>query len=73
MIDSTINGPFFISRMDSGGAVKAGDGSRELMHAFCLAVISGKQPEKLVDEAYWATRLALRGDQASRERKYLTI
>ena len=51
----------------------AGDGSRELIHAFCLAVISGKQPGQIVDEAYWATLLALRGDQASRERKYLTI
>ena len=29
MIDSSIKGPFFIRRMDSGGAVKAGDGPRE--------------------------------------------
>lgn len=44
----------------------AGDGSVELMHAFCLAVISGVQPEGIVEEAYWSTMLALLGDRATR-------
>jgi len=43
----------------------AGDGSVELMHAFCLAVITGTQPAGLVEEAYWSTLLALLGDQAT--------
>ena len=43
----------------------AGDGSVELMHAFCLAVITGRQPEGIVEEAYWSTLLALAGDHAT--------
>ena len=43
----------------------AGDGSVELMHAYCLAVISGDQPAGIVEEAYWSTLLALLGDQAT--------
>ena len=45
----------------------AGDGSVELIHAFCLAVISGAQPAGIVEEAYWSTLLALLGDRATRE------
>ncbi len=51
----------------------AGDGSVELMHAFCQAVITGRQPEKIVEEAYWSTLLALMGDKATREKKMLSI
>ena len=43
----------------------AGDGSVELIHAFCLAVISGVQPAGIVEEAYWSTLLALLGDRAT--------
>ena len=43
----------------------AGDGSVELIHAFCLAVISGAQPTGIVEEAYWSTLLALLGDRAT--------
>ena len=45
----------------------AGDGSAELIHAFCLAVISGVQPAGIVEEAYWSTLLALLGDRATHE------
>jgi hypothetical protein len=37
----------------------------ELIHAFCLAVISGAQPAGIVEEAYWSTLLALLGDRAT--------
>jgi hypothetical protein len=43
----------------------AGDGSVELIHAFCLAVITGVQPAGIVEEAYWSTLLALLGDRAT--------
>ena len=43
----------------------AGDGSVELMHAFCLSVITGRQPAGIVEEAYWSTLLALLGDRAT--------
>ena len=53
---------------DGASSVGAsGDGSAELIHAFCLSVITGVQPEKIVEEAYWSTLLALLGDQATRE------
>ena len=45
----------------------AGDGSVELIHAFCQAVITGVQPETIVEEACWSTLLALLGDRATRE------
>ena len=51
----------------------AGDGSVELVHAFCSAVISGKQPERIVEEAYWSTLLALLGDRATREKTLIRI
>ena len=51
----------------------AGDGSVELMHAFCHAVISGHQPERIVEEACWSTLLALLGDKATRERSVIKI
>ena len=51
----------------------AGDGSVELIHAFCLAVITGVQPEKIVEEAYWSTLLALLGDRATRESTRIEI
>ncbi len=50
-----------------------GDGSVELMHAFCQAVITGAQPEKIVEEAYWSTLLSLLGDRATREKTMLEI
>ncbi|MBR0534418.1 MAG: Gfo/Idh/MocA family oxidoreductase [Bacteroidales bacterium] len=49
------------------------DGSVELAHAFCHAVITGQQPDKIVKEAYYATALALLGDQASHEKSTLYL
>jgi hypothetical protein len=46
--------------------VTVNDGSVELIHAFCLAVITGSQPAGIVEEAYWSTLLALLGDRATR-------
>ncbi len=51
----------------------AGDGSAELMHAYCQAVISGEQPEEIVEEARSSTLLALLGDRATREKTYINI
>jgi hypothetical protein len=52
---------------DGASSVGAsGDGSVELIHAFCLAVITGTQPAGIVEEAYWSTLLALLGDRATR-------
>jgi len=51
----------------------SGDGSAELIHAFCQAVITGKQPDRIVEEAYWSTLLALLGEQATRERTMIEI
>ena len=52
---------------DGASSVGAsGDGSVELMHAYALAVITGVQPEKIVEEAAWSTLLALKGDEATR-------
>lgn len=59
---------------DGSSSVGAsGDGSAELIHAFCHAVISGQQPEKIVEEACWSTLLALLGDRATRERSIIEI
>ena len=49
------------------------DGSVELAHAFCHAVITGQQPEKIVKEAYYATALALLGDQATHEKSTIYL
>ncbi|MCR4860716.1 MAG: Gfo/Idh/MocA family oxidoreductase [Bacteroidales bacterium] len=49
------------------------DGSVELMHAYCQAIITGRQPEMIVEEAYWSTLLALMGDKASREKTMVRI
>ena len=39
------------------GAV--GAGSKEIIEAFANAVITGKQPEKILEESYYATQFAL--------------
>ena len=50
-----------------------GDGSVELMHAFCHAAITGVQPDKIVEEAVWSTVLALLGDEATRSGSVIRI
>ena len=41
-----------------------GDGSIEIMQAFCNSVISGKQPENVLEEGYYGSILCLMGDDA---------
>ena len=48
------------------------DGSRILLEAFVESCITGKQPEGLVEEAYYATTLSILGDQAMVEGRILT-
>jgi predicted dehydrogenase len=46
----------------------AGDGSEQLVQAFCNSVITGKQPQNLVEEAYYSSILSLLGIQAMEEK-----
>ena len=55
----------------SVGAV--GDGSVELLTAFCEAAITGKQAPRLVEEAYYSSVLALLGLQAIEEGRVITF
>lgn len=41
-----------------------GDGSIELMQAFCNSVISGEQPKDVLEEGYYGSILCLMGDDA---------
>lgn len=41
-----------------------GDGSLEMMEAFCNACITGKQPPRILEEGYYGSILALLGDEA---------
>jgi predicted dehydrogenase len=49
------------------------DGSIEIMEAFTHAVITGKQPEKVLEESYYATQFALLADKAMHEGAILTL
>ena len=49
------------------------DGSIEIMQAFVHAVITGKQPEKVLEESYYATQFALLADKAMHEGAILTL
>lgn len=60
-----------ISGQSSVGAV--GDGSIELVTAFCEAAITGKQVPALVEEAYYSSVLALLGLQAMEEGRVITF
>lgn len=51
----------------------AGDGSIELVTAFCEAAITGKQVPRLVEEAYYSSVLALLGLQAMEEQRVITF
>jgi predicted dehydrogenase len=48
-----------------------GDGSEELVAAFCNSVITGKPVPNLVEEAYYSSVLALLGLQAMDERRVI--
>lgn len=49
----------------------SGDGSLEMMQAFCDACISGVQPEGVLKEAYYGSILCLLGDEALLQQKIL--
>ena len=60
-----------ISGQSSVGA--AGDGSIELVTAFCEAAITGKPAPNLVEEAYYSSVLGLLGLQAIDEGRVITF
>ena len=49
------------------------DGSRELLEAFIHATITGRQPEKVLEESYYATQFALLADKAMHENQILRL
>ena len=49
------------------------DGSKELVEAFIHAVITGKQPDKVLEESYYATQFALLADKAMHENQILRL
>ena len=51
----------------------SGDGSIELVTAFCQAAITGKPVERLVEEAYYSSVLAILGLQAMEEQRIITF
>ena len=50
-----------------------GDGTSLLVDAFVEAVITGKQPEQIAEEGYYASALTLLGHQAIEEGQILTF
>ncbi|MDR1809771.1 MAG: Gfo/Idh/MocA family oxidoreductase [Prevotella sp.] len=51
----------------------ADDGSVETMQAFCHGVITGKQPQNVVEESYYASIFSLLGDEAMLRGEILTL
>ena len=49
----------------------SGDGSMEMMQAFCDACISGVQPEGVLRQAYYGSILSILGDEAMLQNKIL--
>lgn len=68
-------GSFIVDKVkthDGGSTVGAmGDGSEELIAAFCNSVITGEPIPVLVEEAYYSSVLALLGLQAMEEKKII--
>lgn len=50
-----------------------GDGSVEILEAFCRACITGVQPPKVLEEAYYASVYAILGDEALLQEKTMTL
>ena len=48
-----------------------GDGSQEMMQAFCHSVLTGVQPPHVLEEAYYGSVLCLLGDEALLQGKIL--
>jgi hypothetical protein len=55
------------------GKIPKGDGTSVLLAAFAEAVITGKQPELIAEEGYYASALCLLGHQAIEEEQILTF
>ncbi|MDO4755896.1 MAG: Gfo/Idh/MocA family oxidoreductase [Parabacteroides sp.] len=66
-----MDGVTSITGESSVGAV--GDGSIELVTAFCEAAITGKPAPNLVEEAYYSSVLGLLGLQAMEEERVITF
>ena len=50
-----------------------GDGTVEIMEAFCNACITGKMPDKVLEEAYYGSVFSLLGDEALLQQKTLSL
>ena len=50
-----------------------GDGSYEIMQAFCNSAISGKMPPKVLEQAYYGSVYCLLGDEAILQQKTLSL
>ncbi|MDE6872313.1 MAG: Gfo/Idh/MocA family oxidoreductase [Bacteroidales bacterium] len=50
-----------------------GDGSVEMLQAFCHSAITGQQPPHVLEEAYYASLLCLLGDEAILQGRTLSI
>ncbi|MCM1501583.1 MAG: Gfo/Idh/MocA family oxidoreductase [Bacteroidales bacterium] len=50
-----------------------GDGSLEMLQAFCHAVLTGVQPPHVLEEAYYASLLCLLGDEAILQKRILSL
>jgi predicted dehydrogenase len=74
---SVNNGENILSKMkttDGASSVGAvGDGSEQLVAAFCESVLTGKTAVNLVEEAYYSSVLALLGLQAMKEQTVVTF
>lgn len=66
-----MDGVTSITGESSVGAM--GDGSVELVTAFCEAAITGKPAPNLVEEAYYSSVLGLLGLQAMEEERVITF
>jgi predicted dehydrogenase len=50
-----------------------GDGSLEMLRAFCHSVLTNTQPPNVLEEAYYASVFCLLGDEAILQNKILTL
>ncbi len=51
----------------------AGDGSIEMLQAFCHSILTGRQPDHVLEEAYYGSILCLLGDEAILQQKTLSF
>lgn len=61
---------------DAGIAIMpeaSGDGSLEMLEAFCHSVLTGIQPPSVLEEAYYASVFCLLGDEAILQNRIMTL